>query len=146
MLKLSLSDINECVVHKDKQLCAWKQGCVNTHGGYKCKCPPGYKVSIRDFRLCDPGKRHFLLKTDHSSKWDHVKGRKCVELPFSLVTIKPVSFLWEELWVVFSSADKGKSRCVARKLKLLLCNIQRNTILIALFQTIACFIPFSHSV
>lgn len=47
-------DINECVVHKNKPLCAWKDGCVNTYGGYKCKCPPGYKVSSQDFRLCVP--------------------------------------------------------------------------------------------
>ena len=42
-------------MHKDKVLCAWKDGCVNTHGGYKCKCPPGYKVSSQDFRLCEKG-------------------------------------------------------------------------------------------
>jgi len=47
-------DINECVVHKNKQLCHWKDGCVNTYGGYKCKCPAGFKVSSQDFRRCEP--------------------------------------------------------------------------------------------
>jgi len=66
-------DINECVVHKDKQLCAWKDGCVNTYGGYKCKCPPGYKVSPQDFRLCVPGKvRIWETITRFSFKKHHV--------------------------------------------------------------------------
>ena len=52
---LFVLDINECVDDKDKVECAWKDGCVNTHGGYKCKCPPGYKVSSQNFRLCEKG-------------------------------------------------------------------------------------------
>ncbi|EDO47540.1 predicted protein [Nematostella vectensis] len=48
-------DVDECLKYqdKDKQLCAWKPGCVNTIGSFICKCPPGYTISANDFRLCD---------------------------------------------------------------------------------------------
>ncbi|XP_031550449.1 uncharacterized protein LOC116287883 isoform X2 [Actinia tenebrosa] len=48
------TDINECEKYKDKRLCQWQNGCVNTLGSYRCTCPAGFKVSVKDFRLCDP--------------------------------------------------------------------------------------------
>ncbi|XP_078346276.1 uncharacterized protein LOC144631666 [Oculina patagonica] len=84
-------DINECVVHKDKQLCQWKQGCVNTHGSYKCKCPPGYKVSSKDFRLCEPD----VPKILSPSKNYTVMFFQAVTLPCRYSASGPVIVKWQ---------------------------------------------------
>lgn len=84
-------DINECVVHKDKQLCAWKDGCVNTYGGYKCKCPPGYKVSPQDFRLCVPDVPKILSPPQNFI----VKFFQTATLPCRYSASGPVIIKWQ---------------------------------------------------
>ncbi|KAJ7372699.1 cell adhesion [Desmophyllum pertusum] len=84
-------DINECVVHKDKRLCAWKEGCVNTYGGYKCKCPAGYKVSSKDFRLCDKDIPKILSR---SSNYTFIMFQTAT-LPCRYSASSPVTIKWQ---------------------------------------------------
>ncbi|XP_073246079.1 uncharacterized protein [Porites lutea] len=108
-------DINECVVHKDKVLCAWKDGCVNTHGGYKCKCPPGYKVSSQDFRLCEKDIPKMLSRSSNVT----VLFFQTATLPCRYSASGPVTVSWRiNNRIIAVKRTDGSKQTINRRLTL----------------------------
>ncbi|KAM7431305.1 cell adhesion [Porites harrisoni] len=108
-------DINECVVHKDKVLCAWKDGCVNTHGGYKCRCPPGYKVSSQDFRLCEKDIPQMLSRSSNVT----VLFFQTATLPCRYSASGPVTVSWRiNNRIIAIKRTDGSKQTINRRLTL----------------------------
>ena len=45
---IPISDIDEC----DEPVCGDNATCVNTFGGFRCECHPGFRHNDDDFHLC----------------------------------------------------------------------------------------------
>ena len=96
---------------------------MNTYGGYKCKCPPGYKVSPQDFRLCVPGKvRIWETITRFSFKKHHVVCYRFITVTSLIHKVIPLKLF---LNIVPSSSPDNVTTLVARMFSWMLLSLLR---------------------